>query len=246
MASLIFTHLQKTDGLTLVHALIKAAAENDLPILFCKGYSFRFNETEFGPISGLKRHHISNCLITGHCAYGVHEYIEGDYQYVTILRDPVTRLVSQYRHGRRESGWKDPMSVYIQRGKLNTNVMTKQLAGVMYKDRLQCQQRHFDTAVYNLKNNYDAFGITERYDDICKRIAALKGWPPLNIGRRNAAMTPPKKRLLDEARELVREYFAYDVELYKIASELSAKLPVPQWRDGRWHYAGNNDMAVGR
>ena len=97
----IFLHLPKAGGTTLRH-------------IFYDQYKFlkreelytinRTKETgSFISLSNERRNQIK--VLIGHFPFGLHEYMSGDFQYVTFMRDPVDRVISAffYNKGHKDS-----------------------------------------------------------------------------------------------------------------------------------------------
>lgn len=106
---IIFLHLQRTAGSTFTHLLRR----NVRNIAFRRDFVGMPNES---PIFSLRRFRELNAedqererdkwdlydAFGDHSIYGMHEMLRSPYTYVTILRDPVDRLVSYYRYIQRE------------------------------------------------------------------------------------------------------------------------------------------------
>ena len=88
---LIFLHVPKTAGWTLRGVLrYKYPSE----ILFLDDRYEALGGIEKVPLEDRRRARV----VTGHVFYGVHEHIPQPSDYITVLRDPIARVVSMYNH----------------------------------------------------------------------------------------------------------------------------------------------------
>ena len=88
---IIFLHVPKTAGWTLRGVLrYKYPSE----ILFLDDPSDPLGGIEAIPLEDRRRARVA----TGHVFYGVHEHIPQPTEYITVLREPIARVVSMYNH----------------------------------------------------------------------------------------------------------------------------------------------------
>lgn len=87
----IFLHVPKTGGKTMAAALrYKYPAQT----LFLDSLYAPLELIEEIPLERRRRAR----AVTGHLHYGVHRHMPQTCEYITMLRDPVARVVSHYRH----------------------------------------------------------------------------------------------------------------------------------------------------
>src|SRR5512135_3015151 len=103
MDTLIFLHIPKTAGTTFRSILPANYRAEEL-------YNVPTNAEGQVDFSGLDR--LSDVekrkirVLAGHFQYGAHEHLPQKSSYITILRDPVKRIISRYYHAVREvPGW---------------------------------------------------------------------------------------------------------------------------------------------
>jgi hypothetical protein len=167
-------------------------------------------------------------LIVGHFTYGLHEVVPRPCVYVTLLREPVALVLSQYHHVRRHPGhvlherakaYPDLRS-YVDSGLSleMDNSQTRALAGDTTTPFGGCTPAMLDAAKEHLERSFRVVGITERFDESLVMMRLAFGWDrlrysPINVNR--SAREPVSQQDL----ELVASRNELDVELYAWASE---------------------------
>jgi hypothetical protein len=230
--TIIFTHVPKTGGTTLDHIMHATAAVGRR-----RGRRLTFpregvpprnvRNQQFLSVDHLSDEQLSDCdYLSGHFPFGIHQRLKRPCLYVTLLRDPVARLLSNVRFGLDRGRWTKDTSVdsLIEEGRLIDNLQTRQIAGI--GDRAApCTAETLTTALDNLRSHYAVVGITERFDETLKALITLLGWPDIAYSDRQVSRTPSDPELEARVRTVAERHFALDMELYAFASAL----PVP-WR----------------
>jgi Galactose-3-O-sulfotransferase len=185
-------------------------------------------------------------VATGHFHYGVHEYIPQPCDYITVLREPVARVLSLYRFIRGNP--KHWLHDELTRSRMSLeqfvesaadpgvdNEQTRMIAGAGAGEVLRLsptggrerkEPPDLDrAALEQAKRNLDRFlvvGLTERFDESFILIRRALGWKLPMYETRNvskgAKPPPPSERAL----ELIRDRNRLDLELYDHAEELLA------------------------
>lgn len=225
----IFVHNVKTAGATLRRILSRQYHPSNVLTITGEHYSLREFEQRMQSVldhTGIGRANI--VALQGHVPVGVHELLPGPSRYITLLRDPLSRIQSfyQYRIGQRRKDVFDgdrPLSLaeYIENVQLKEldNAQTRRLSG-MDPDFGHCASAMLDVAKHNLRELFAVVGVTDKFDEtlvLCKR---LLGWKyilyfRLNVTKHKPGPTPPPKEL----RDLIVKYNELDVELYRYAAE---------------------------
>ena len=95
---LVFMHIPKTAGTTLYPSLQwNYPPHQTLHIDIPKNEMYRMEGVPLEYRSSLR-------LLHGHFAFGIHKYIPRSCRYVTVLREPVARVVSAYKHVLKRTG----------------------------------------------------------------------------------------------------------------------------------------------
>ena len=119
----------------------------------------------------------------GHLFYGIHEFLPQGATYITMLREPVARLLSSYyfvlrrplnplhRKLKREGlGVEDCIRLFPDRN----NTQCRFIAGV--KDTSIADERLLDMAKENLTKSFSVVGICERFEESLILISKTFGW----------------------------------------------------------------------
>jgi hypothetical protein len=175
-----------------------------------------------------------NDVFTGHMPFGLHQLMAREATYITILRKPVERVISEYfyRIGRKTHPLEDrkikglSLRDYVEKLPYN-NVQTKLLAGGNPGYDFMagtCSPAMLETAKRNLTERFSLVGLTERFDETLALCKIIFGW---NLERYAALrVTPAKpneKAISADLRELIAERNRFDMELYQYAAQLFAQ-----------------------
>lgn len=232
--TIIFTHVPKTGGTTLDHIIQIAAAVRQK-----KAKRLRFSREAALPrqernqqlldLDSVSDEQLGTYdYLSGHFPFGIHRRLARPALYISLLRDPVARLLSQVRFGLDHRKWSRDTSVaaLIEQGRLIDNLQTRQIAGIADRGA-PCTAATLATALENLGSHYAVVGVTERFDDMLKTLITLLDWPDIAYSDRQVSIAPSDPELELRVRRAAERYFAFDMELY--ASAMAR--PVP-WSKG--------------
>jgi hypothetical protein len=175
-------------------------------------------------------------LVFGHFLYGIHRYIPGPSSYVTVLRDPLDRIVSLYHHvklrghGELRALLDAGMTLndYVLSGKsLETdNQMVRQIAGPPGVLFGQCTDALLEDAMEHIERRFGAVLFYEDMQPGLRRLASL-------IGHSGGFVLPrenptPSRTLAEDVdapvRDRILELNRFDVALYQWARDRSSRL----------------------
>jgi hypothetical protein len=217
-----FVHVPKTGGMTL-HAILT----RQLRGIFAES----IDEAK-AAIAALTEAEVAQLeLIAGHVPYGVHEFIQRPVRYVTMLRDPVQRVVSHYWFVRTQPDHylyaaiiEGNLSLreYAERGcSLSAEIENGQVWMFSARARgLECADRaSLEEAKMVLQHRFAFVGTTERFDESVVALQHVLGLGRPVYVRRNTG-PGPRNRLDAETRTAIEAHNLLDLELYTHANAL--------------------------
>jgi hypothetical protein len=172
--------------------------------------------------------------VQGHLHYGIHRYLPRPAAYITLLRDPVTRVVSLYRYIRNNPRHRLHDQVTSSQMSLETfllrdtaraelvNGQTRMLSGAGEPDPGPAE---LDRAKEHLES-FEVVGVTESFDASLLLIADRFGWrTPFYFSRNDFANRRRRPggsagELAERELRLIRERTELDQELYALARRL--------------------------
>lgn len=229
---LCFIHLPKTGGTTLTSFLDDHYCVDEILKADFNYEIQRLSEMELN----------SAKLLRGHFKYGdLKDRLPKNTHYITMLRNPISRIVSSHQHWLRER-YQDRVQGVImneeralhrqwslERGDpLDTvkNRCCRDLSGIKSEDAGNVDIAiHLEMARENLKN-YFFVGLTERFDESIELLCRKMGWlVPQCVRRLNTSTKSSLDAVSDFPQKVIdgiKERNWADIELYNFAKELFA------------------------
>lgn len=227
MSHLIFLHVPKTAGTTLVHII-----EQNYPQRARYALGSTECVTAFGQLDVAHRRRVR--ILMGHMPFGAHHYFDEPAAYFTFLRDPIDRAISFFHYVRHNP--EHYLNGYVLRDDLTLLAFLERRATLMmdnFQTRLISGVGHdapygaypadmLEQAKQNLRTAFTVVGLTERFDESLLLLRAHFGWRRLFYTRQNVtAVRPPKASVdpatlaaLQAANQLDSELYAYAQELF--------------------------------
>jgi hypothetical protein len=218
---LVFLHIPRTAGSTL-GTILRRNFPQEQRCVRLNTLDKPFAET-LESISLEKRSSLR--LVAGHLPYGVHRHIPRPCDYITIMRDPVDRVISVYKlilakrnHMLHDQVVRSRVSLeqYVESGMdqgQTENSQTRQLSGRQFG---VVDATSLDEAKRNL-NTFALVGLTERFEET---IALLRRTFGLRTSFYLTKNVLPPLEVSQRARELLQERNDLDLELYEFAREV--------------------------
>lgn len=227
----IFFHIPKTAGTTIREQIrIQIGAQKILNLRGCGGLSF------------LTDHSINSMdLISGHVGINLLQRIHKSYRGISFLRNPVSRVYSQYRYMQslvnrgavgsssfRRGIFMEPLEHILRDQEIPIlesmfrNTQTWFLAAdwdAGNRDRSLCDTDVIELAKENIQESLDCFGLVEEMDLSYRLMNKTFSWnlhndTHLNVGGRiDQELSPQLINLIEEHNHL-------DIELYSWAKKL--------------------------
>jgi hypothetical protein len=168
-------------------------------------------------------------MIKGHMAFGIHEAMPQPSTYITVLRDPVARVVSHYHYVLRHPehylydavvGASMSLGDYATSG-LSVeleNGQTQLLAG-LWNLRIEITREHLETAIANLEAHVSVAGLAGRFDESLLLMRHALGWRLPLYASENVAPASARTPLDRDVRAEIERRNALDCELYEHARQ---------------------------
>lgn len=227
--AVIFIHIPKTAGTTLTEIL-----ERHYPLnkRYHLGAKVQKAITEFQTFDQTRRANID--ALYGHMAYGLHTYLPRPAVYVTVLREPVERVISFYyfvkgndqhylHHLSQHTAVDIKAFIESQHTIMVDNFQVRLLSGVWDDVPFGgVTEEHCRLAKQNLEN-IQVVGLTKQFDATLLLVKDLLGWRHIWYKPRNVTLRRPKKRELPaDMLASVVAHNQWDIELFRYAEELLA------------------------
>lgn len=221
---IIFTHIPRTGGTTFQEIL-----KNNFPL--SQQFNFKVNESGTTQESLALFHKMTTedrekfTFLTGHINFGIHEYYNNPCTYITLIRNPVSRIVSYYhliladkRHFLHDTIIKNRMTLNeLLISRISTefnNAQVRQLSGETGK----CNESTLEKAIENLEKFYPVFGLTERYNESMVLLSKYFDFPFPYYLLLNEGKNKQISKITEEAKEVIYETNSLDIKLYKYAT----------------------------
>jgi len=168
----------------------------------------------------------------------LHRQIPQYCKYITVLRDPIERIISLYHHHLHENHTRTDKNAVIIQSQLKSgeitladfvssgispqtdNCQTRFLSGEL-PGFGQCTGEMLEKAKNNLREHFIVAGLTERFDEsVLLMQKALKWTTPCYV-KQNISSQRSQKEEIDQATlETILRFNELDTELYNFAQEL--------------------------
>ena len=169
--------------------------------------------------------------VLGHFRFGLHDALARPHRYITLLREPVSRVGSLYRFQRLNearygalAGLRLGDDVDLARFVCEPpyaevdNGMTRRISG-MNPPIGACTPEMLAQAMRHLAEQFSVVGLAERFDESLLLLAHALEWDELPLYYPQNVNTASDVSD-QESAELIRSRNALDVELYEFAVEL--------------------------
>lgn len=220
---LLFVHIPKTAGTTLTPVFEAQHPEGGVVKIanvfkgsggFDPGAIARLRQPNAVPAEAR--------VLRGHLPYGIRDLLPVPVQGITLLREPVDRLLSHY-YALVADGVLDPATpievALNDRGVFLDNLQTRMLCGTL-EPFGEVTGDMLTQAKANLTSSI-LFGLSERFDESLVLFKQRLGWASISYRRRRVNETRPRaEQLPADALRAATLVNVYDLELYRFARDL--------------------------
>ena len=225
---IIFLHIPKACGTTLMKLLERWFARETIYSIGTRRRNEVLEELVTRRQTGFPATH----LVAGHAAFGLHEALGEPANYITVLRDPVERLLSHFHYARRNP--RHPLHGELASGAMGirelaerrANLQTRYLGGTL---EAEPDAQTLENARENLRTHFVLAGLAERFDEtvlLLHRIFGRRLFPFVNenVGSPAGAVASLDARTLREVRRLHElDYALYDFVRARFDEQVAAQ-----------------------
>jgi hypothetical protein len=236
----IFLHIPKTAGTTLKH-ILKLKYLSSCPSYFFNhrhvlGYYNIYEHEEriqcIKNLSKTQRRKVS--YFEGHYGYGVHKLFPQRSLYITLLRDPLERMLSTYYH------FQDPINREMHNLPKNVSLMkllsygqsfnahffdnaqVRYLAGedgnFIEEEPNKLNPEMLEVAKSRLSQNNLIFGLTEHFDESLLLFQRKLGWTsPFYVSSNVSKIRKNAEQPSGDEIDLIKKLNKLDIKLYQYA-----------------------------
>lgn len=227
---IIFLHVFKAGGTSL-----RKVVRQQFPRSKCQVFQGSFAESNAW--RQLPQEERDECeVFLGHQHYGQHEYLTRPATYLTVLREPVDRVLSYYYFVRRHKqhysyrfGFTEDTTIaelygmgrFIELDNIQTRLLNPQPEHQYPFGTVD--EAMFEIALENLRR-IQRVGVVDRMDDFLEVLRRCEGWSIKTTPHENRTSNRPAAEAHDEdTLELIREHNRWDALLYQEACRLFEK-----------------------
>jgi len=218
----LFLHIPKTAGCTITSVALRQY-KTTFRVVDEPGHTLDF----FRKLPQSSRDAME--YVHGHFPYGLHRHFFNPCKYVTMLREPIARVVSQYHFLMRCRT--NPLNEVMRKdrptlaqwagrnwyGNLD-NLQVRFLADRV--DMAQVGLEAYHKARYVLTLKLATFGLVEHFDESLARIADALGWPTVAPSPAQNVYHQDGDEPTEEDRNVIMRNNLLDVWLYAYAKEI--------------------------
>lgn len=236
--ALIFLHIPKTAGTSLRKVVERFYDKEDIYTIYEEHIK------EFKDVPDDKKNKIR--VFYGHVSFGLHKYIPQPTSYVTILRDPVERVISLYSFVSKVKDHpyykqfdfnKMTIAEFVQGGITleADNEQTRFVSGIDAEFG-KCTESMLESAKENLNKYFSVVGLSEYFDESVLLMKKAFGWKvPLQLSlkkmvsgvespfyeKTNVTIGRPRKEDLSaDDLNAIKRFNELDMQLYLYAEKL--------------------------
>lgn len=221
--AVIFLHLPKAAGSTLNRLI-----EWEYPLFQMYSIDPVLFEWSWRHLHRLSRKRLRRMrMFKGHMLFGLHTVLPQPATYITVVREPVDRVISSFYFMRsyklhplywklKRENW--TLEDFARRSPRD-NVQCKIIAGAEY--RKPCTAEICERAKKNLLEYFSVVGLFDRFEESLALMKLRFGWKLQRYSSFNVTRSRPRKADIPQSTlDLIAEKNSFDISLYKCAEEI--------------------------
>ncbi|MBN2370609.1 MAG: sulfotransferase family 2 domain-containing protein [Vicinamibacteria bacterium] len=233
MPPIFFLHVPKTGGTSVVTSLRAALGEDAVVVVPERDANGAFlsMKEKCAWAAGRRSMLRKAGFICGHYLYGLHEHLEVAPRYVTVFREPLQRMVSQFRHIRTTRSRALPQHEEVQGmdfERFNRRAWARDATGYHCAPNVftymlsggDATEFGGNRAAKHLARDFVTVGVLSRLQDFMARLS-IEADAPLAVERRRVNEEVPEIDVTLQAMSEFHEQNRLDLGLYALASIVS-------------------------
>jgi hypothetical protein len=208
----IFLHISKTAGTSFRKDVIEKNVKTYSFYQKELSNSLHTNNYTLNPKLSIKfKKDFNSDAFCAHMPYGLHQLLPGDdYNYITILRNPIDRVISHFNYDIDRGAYKG--NDIFQWIKIRSNAQHEHrhisTIGSMHEKNVKIK---YELALKNISDEKTIFGFTEKYDEFLSLINKEYGWVVKNTMKN---VSKHKTNLTNTDITKIEDLCEYDIKFY--------------------------------
>ncbi len=221
--TVVFVHIPKAAGSTLRGVMVRQYDPAETHVIRLPIWE---SIAAFKAWPEERRHRVR--FLMGHMPFGLHEWLRSPTTYVTMIREPVERVISHFHfvkgypdhelHDRIRPG----MTVgdyVLERTSLELdNGQVRLLSGEPFVEFGSVTRDHLEAAKRNLRERFAVAGVSERFDASLLVMRAALGWRRRIVYLNRNVTREPRTTVTPQDLAAVRDANLHDAELHAFAA----------------------------
>jgi hypothetical protein len=213
---LIFIHIPKSGGTTLRSIVDRQFSQGEVVLCYAEGEQY---EQFLKQLPSMTSRNPKIKCIYGHLYFGMHNYVEKPSTYITMLRNPIEQVISNYYHIKM---WSHPL--HHEANQMSLDEFCEKYKKYNFQTRLLSGINDFpnlNIAKQNLKKYFSIVGVTEMFCESAFLMKKELNWSNISYQKLNINRHRPiKENLPQNVVNLIEMKSQLDIELYAYAKQL--------------------------